>query len=64
MAIERGKLGDLLYDNVGSGLGRALAHTLSLVERMPPWKAAMAVKPLRSEFLNKLVDQVRARAPG
>ena len=64
MAIERGKLGDLLYDNVGSGLGRALAHTLSLVERMPPWKAAMAVKPLRSVFLNKLVDQVRARAPG
>ena len=64
MAIERGKLGDLLCDNVGSGLGRTLAHTLSLVERMPPWKAAMAVKPLRSVFLNKLIDQVRARAPG
>jgi ferredoxin len=63
MAIERGKLGDLLYDNVGSTLGRTVAQTLSLVERMPPWKAAMAVKPLRSVFLNKLLDQVRARAP-
>jgi len=63
MAIERGKLGDLLYDNVGSGLGRTVAHTLSLIERMPPWKAAMAVKPLRSAFLGKLVGQIRARAP-
>ena len=63
MAIERGKLGDLLYDNVGSTLGRTVAQTLSLIERMPPWKAAMAVKPLRSVFLTKLLDQVRARAP-
>jgi Pyruvate/2-oxoacid:ferredoxin oxidoreductase delta subunit len=63
MAIERGKLGDLLYDNVGSGLGRTVAHTLSLIERMPPWKAAMAVKPLRSVFLNKLLGEVRARSP-
>jgi hypothetical protein len=63
MAIERGKLGDLLYDNVGGGLGRTVAHTLSLIERMPPWKAAMAIKPLRSVFLNKLLDQIRARVP-
>jgi NAD-dependent dihydropyrimidine dehydrogenase PreA subunit len=64
MAIERGKLGDLLYDNVGSGLGRTVAHALSVIERMPPWKAAMAVKPLRSVFLDKVLAQVRARAPG
>ncbi len=64
MAIERGKLGDLLYDNVGSGLGRAVAHSLSLIERMPPWKAAMAIKPLRSVFLDKALDQIRARVPG
>jgi ferredoxin len=64
MAIERGKLGDLLYDNVGSSLGRTVAHILSLIERMPPWKAAMAIKPLRSVFLDKLLGQVRARLPG
>ncbi len=63
MAIERGKLGDLLYDNIGSGLGRTVAHTLSLIERLPPWKAAMAIKPLRSVFLDKLLDQLRARVP-
>jgi Pyruvate/2-oxoacid:ferredoxin oxidoreductase delta subunit len=63
MAIERGKLGDLLYDNVGGGLGRTVAHTLSLIERMPPWKVAMAIKPLRSVFLDKVLDQIRARVP-
>ena len=62
MAIERGKLGDLLYDNVGSGLGRTVAQTLSLIEKLPPWKAALAVKPLRSVFLNTVVGQLRARA--
>ncbi len=63
MAIERGKLGDLLYDNVGSGLGRTVAYALSVIERMPPWKAAMAIKPLRSVFLDTLLGQVRARRP-
>jgi Fe-S-cluster-containing hydrogenase component 2 len=62
IAIERGKVGDMLYDNVGSGLGRAAAHALALIERMPPGKAAMAVMPLRSVFLNTLVKQLRSRA--
>jgi ferredoxin len=63
MAIERGKLGDLLYDNVGSGLGRTVAHALSVIEQMTPWKAAMAVEPLRSKFLDRLVTGLRAKAP-
>ncbi len=63
MAIERGKLGDLLYDNVGSGLGRTVSHALSVIEQMAPWKAAKAVEPLRSRFLDKLVTQLRAKAP-
>ncbi len=60
MAIERGKLGDLLYDNVGTGLGRVAARALSVMERMPPWKVAMAVKPLRSAFLDGFADRLRA----
>jgi len=63
MAIERGKLGDLLYDNIGSSLGRTVSHALSVIEQMTPWKAAMAVEPLRSKFLDKLVTQLRAKAP-
>ncbi|MGZ8783935.1 MAG: 4Fe-4S dicluster domain-containing protein [Acidimicrobiia bacterium] len=62
MAIERGKLGDLLYDNIGSSLGRTVGHALSLIERMPPWKVATAIQPLRSVFLNRLLGVIRARA--
>ncbi|MFW2340027.1 MAG: 4Fe-4S dicluster domain-containing protein [Acidimicrobiia bacterium] len=62
MAIERGKLGDLLYDNVGSRLGQIAARSLSVIERMPPWKAAMAATRLRSVFLTTLTDQLRARS--
>jgi ferredoxin len=62
MAIERGKLGDLLYDNVGSRLGQIAAKSLSVIERMPPWKAAMAATRLRSVFLSTLTDQLRARS--
>lgn len=62
MTIERGKLGDLLYDNVGSRLGQIAAKSLSVIERMPPWKAAMAATRLRSVFLSTLTDQLRARS--
>ncbi len=63
MAIERGKLGDLLYDNVGNRLGQVAAKALSVIERLPPWKAAMAADRLRSAFLATITDQLRARAP-
>lgn len=62
MAIERGKLGDLLYDNVGSRLGQIAAKSLGVIERMPPWKAAMAATRLRSVFLSTLTNQLRARS--
>ncbi len=63
MAIERGKLGDLLYDNVGSRLGQMAAKALGVIERMPPWKAAMTADRLRSTFVATLADQVRKSAP-
>jgi ferredoxin len=63
MAIERGKLGDLLYDNIGSRLGQLAATALRVIERMPPWKASMANRRLRSAFVGKLVEQIRAQSP-
>jgi Pyruvate/2-oxoacid:ferredoxin oxidoreductase delta subunit/DNA-binding Lrp family transcriptional regulator len=63
MAIERGKLGDLLYDNVGSRLGQIAATALRVIERMPPWKASMANRRIRSTFVGKLVEQIRAASP-
>ena len=62
MAVERGKLGDYLLDNVGGHLGRAAAQALHALEQLPPWKAAMAIRPLRSTFLAALVGGLRAGA--
>ena len=62
MAIERGKLGDLLYDNIGSRLGPIAAGALRVLERMPPWQAAMANDTIRSTFVATLLRQVRRAA--
>jgi NAD-dependent dihydropyrimidine dehydrogenase PreA subunit len=63
MAIERGKLADLLFDGRERLGYRALGRILSVLEKSPPWKAAMAIKPLRSAFLNGMVKGAR-RASG
>jgi ferredoxin len=63
MAIERGKLADLLFDGRERLGYRALGRMLSVLEKSPPWKAAMAIKPLRSVFLNGMVKGAR-RASG
>ena len=59
MAIERGKLGDLLLDNVGSRLAPLAATALRVLEKMPPWKMAMANQTIRSKFVSTLLGQVR-----
>lgn len=51
MAIERGKLADLLFDDYQRLSHRALRRVCGVLERTPVWKAAMAVKPLKSAFL-------------
>ena len=58
MAIERGKLADLLFEAPERLTHRALGRVLSVLEKSPPWKAAMAVKPLRSAFLNAMLKGV------
>ncbi|MCP4643932.1 MAG: 4Fe-4S dicluster domain-containing protein [bacterium] len=55
MAIERGKLADLMFEMPEKLSHRALKRIMSAVEKSPPYKAAMAVKPLKSAFLNALV---------
>ncbi len=52
MAIERGKLAEIIFDDPESLTHRTLGRLLCLLEKSPPWKAAMAVRPLRSAFLN------------
>jgi formate hydrogenlyase subunit 6/NADH:ubiquinone oxidoreductase subunit I len=55
MAIERGKLVHLLFDAPERLTHRALGRVLAVLEKSPPFKAAMAIKPLRSVFLNAMV---------
>jgi NAD-dependent dihydropyrimidine dehydrogenase PreA subunit len=61
MAIERGKLAGLLADQALNGWGpRAFARLIGALERTAPWKAAMAVKPIKSAFLHALVAGAKA----
>jgi ferredoxin len=59
MAIERGKLGDLLLDNVGTKLAPLASTALRVLERMPPWKMAMANERIRSKFVSTMIGQVK-----
>ncbi len=60
MAIERGKLAEIIFENPEKLHHRALGRILSILEKSPPFKAAMAVKPLRSAFLNKMLRQAKS----
>ena len=64
MAIERGKVGDLLYDNMGSRLGEIASSVLRVVERMPPWKIAVANEKIQSAFLSTLSNKLRQSVAG
>jgi hypothetical protein len=62
MAIERGKLANLLFDEPEKLSHRALARVIGILEKSPPYKAAMAVKPLRSAFLSTIVKGAQRRS--
>ncbi len=62
MAIERGKLADLLFDNPETFTHRSLERMIRVLERTPPVKAALAIQPLRSRFLGRMFP-VRERKP-
>ena len=59
MAIERGKLAEVIFDAPEKLHHRAIGRILSILEKSPPFKAAMAIKPLRSAFLNNMLRGVR-----
>jgi ferredoxin len=55
MAIERGDLQDLIFDNRVLWNHRALAAVLGAVLRMPPVKQVMASKQVKSRYLEYLI---------
>jgi Pyruvate/2-oxoacid:ferredoxin oxidoreductase delta subunit/predicted transcriptional regulator len=63
MAVERGKLGDLLVDTLTGTGPHAMAQVLQILEQTPPAAAVRAVEPLRSVFLRGLLAVLHAGMP-
>jgi NAD-dependent dihydropyrimidine dehydrogenase PreA subunit len=61
MAVERGKLGDLLLDTIDGAGPAAVARLLQHLERSSVGTALRAVEPLRSVFLRALVAVVHSQ---
>jgi len=62
MAIERGKLAELLLEDVESLPAQAIGRVVKLLEAAPPVKAALAIAPLRSAFLSAALPLARLAA--
>ncbi len=60
MALERGKLGNLLVDSHAAGW-RAVAAVINAILRLPPLRQALATEQVRSRYLEALVTRSRAR---
>jgi len=59
MAIERGKLQHLIFDNQVALSHRAMAAVLGVILRLPPIKQAMASRQLKSRYLEALLTRTR-----
>jgi hypothetical protein len=58
MAIERGDLQNLIFDNRVLWNHRALAAVLGAVLRLPPIKRALASKQVKSHYLETLITRM------
>jgi ferredoxin len=55
MAIERGKLQNLVFDTQAQVHHRAMAAILGVILKLPPLKQAMASRQMRSRYLERLL---------
>ena len=62
MAIERGMLPNLIFDNQALASHRVMAAILGGILRLPPVNQAMASEQLRSHYLVRLIDWGKTRA--
>lgn len=58
MAIERGKLQNLIFDNQAFASHRAMAAILGVILRLPPAKQAMASSQMKSRYLDALFEKL------
>jgi ferredoxin len=59
MAIERGKLQNLIFDNQALASHRAMAAILGVILKLPPAKQALASKQVKSRYLETLIARLR-----
>jgi len=59
MAIEKGKLQELIFDNQAFGSHRAMAAVLSVILKLPPIKQIIASKQMKSIYLEKLFERIK-----
>jgi ferredoxin len=56
MAIERGKLQNLIFDNQAQWNHRAMAAILGVILKLPPIKQIMASQQMKSRYLQQLMQ--------
>ncbi len=61
MAIERGMLPQLIFDNHALFSHRAMAAILGVILKLPPMKQAMASDQLKSRYLEKAISWGQSR---
>jgi len=59
MAIERGKLQNLIFDDQALLSHRAMAAILGVILKLPPLKQAMASRQMRSRYLETLISRFK-----
>ena len=59
MAIERGKLQNLIFDNQALTSHRAMAAILGVILKLPPLKQAMASQEMKSRYLDTLIARLK-----
>jgi ferredoxin len=59
MAIERGKLQNLIFDNQALASHRVMAAVLGVILQLPPVKQAMASKQMKSRYLETLIARLK-----
>jgi ferredoxin len=63
MAIERGLLHELVFDNQAHLSHRAMAAILGVILKLPPAKQALASRQMRSRYLDRLLRSGGSAAP-
>ncbi len=59
MAIERGKLQNLIFDNHVLWSHRALAAVLGVILKLPPIKQAVASEQVKSRYLEAMISRMK-----